>query len=137
MKALRLFLVIALMNPLIASAHELAHAMETMSDQLRIVADVLVKNKTIPEAELLAASDALVKATFEASKILPETFNTPEGPKALGPAEVAHYNDLMTKLLVALTEIDQNLKAGNKAVAKEILATKVAELKKDGHKFFK
>jgi len=137
MKALRLVLAIALLSPLAASAHELQHKMEDMGTALQTITDALIKNKPVTEAELRAASDGLLKATVEASKIMPETFNGPNGPQPLGPNEVARYKESMTKLLAALTELDQDIKAGKKAEAKDVLVTKVAPLKKEGHGAFK
>lgn len=137
MKALRLVLALALMSPLAASAHELKHKMEDMGTALQTITDALLKGKTVGENELKLASDNLLKATVEASKVLPETYNTPNGTQPLGTAEVARYKDSMTKLLAALTELDQDIKAGKKAEAKDVLINKVAPLKKDGHGFFK
>lgn len=138
MKALRTLLAIALFVPLFASAHELQHAMEEMADQLQVLSDGLIKNKPVDDRTLLQASDGLLKATVQAAKILPETYNGPGGQALpLKDAEIAKYKDMMTKLIASLTEVDQNLKAGKKAEAREILINKIAPLKKEGHLFFK
>jgi hypothetical protein len=132
-------IVTAVSMPLIASAHgPLRDSMTDMYASMKVLTNALIKGQPATDEELKTASNDLLKATVTSSKLLPKELLGADGkPTPKKKAEIAIYKDLMTKLLAALTELDQEIKAGKKDSAKAILQGKVAPLQKKGHELFK
>ncbi len=136
---IRSLIVTALAVPMIANAHgPLRDSMSDMYTHMKVLTNALIKGQPATDEELKTASNDLLKATVTASKLLPKELVGADGkPLPAKKTEIATYNDLMTKLLAALTELDQDIKAGKKDAAKLILQSKVAPLQKKGHELFK
>lgn len=121
-----------------AAAPTVKNVMSQMGDEMKVLVNALVKNQPVADADLLAAADALPGLAAQAAKILPTQLADSQGHALPGQdAAVAQYQDLMGQLVAALTDLDQSIKAGDKAGAKTILLNKVGAIQKQGHTLFK
>jgi len=124
---------------MIAGAHgPLRDSMSEMYGHMKILTNTLIKGLPATDEELKMASNELLKATVTSSKLLPNELVGADGkPLPSKTSQIATYKDLMTKLLAALTELDQDIKAGKRDAAKVVLQSKVAPLQKKGHELFR
>lgn len=112
--------------------------MELMGDNMKVIVRALVKNKPVPENELLAAANALPGLAIRAGGILPDQLKDKNGNPLPGKEElIVKYQDLMTRLTAALIELEQTLRMGTKEQAKNVLLSKVVPIQREGHEIFK
>lgn len=111
--------------------------MKKMGAQFKILATALIKNEETPAATVQTAADTLVLLLADAATKAPEQFRQNGAIKAGKEADIAVFDELIAKVTVEAKTLQAALKAGDRALATQIVREKMMPLMRDGHERFK